>query len=300
MRAVLSICANITLLLAQSGFFAHILINADQENIINSCSQFFNDCSENKTASEIVSNDYNFFIRNYNKSVSTASGIKEPQMVFLRQDETETQIITSHQELFGSTIFGSFVYDFKSGPLQLFMDSMDCLKTPFIQGKYLPTFSGIVKGFARRSQRAYIHVYAGGQNHPLFDSFFSLFARKVTSKELNRKLISDTCYYRKERCYEIVFDDDMEKSNIAVIIGKKPVRNYLCINVYPVGNGFIGLNVTGNIAPSPLRGKIVTKKEIAVRLLLSSIVNTNERIRSLTPKNFSLSWSVLSSDLDFV
>ena len=77
MRAVLSICANITLLLAQSGFFAHILINADQENINNTCNKLFNDCSENKTASEIVSNDDNCFLRNYNKCVSTASGIKE-------------------------------------------------------------------------------------------------------------------------------------------------------------------------------------------------------------------------------
>ena len=37
-------------------------------------------------------------------------------MVFLRQDKTETQIMTSRT--LWSNIFGSFVYDFKSGPLE--------------------------------------------------------------------------------------------------------------------------------------------------------------------------------------
>ena len=284
---------------ALSSFISSVMNNSLQENIFNSCAQFFNDCYQYEDVSSVISNDYNMFIANYNKSITNTQNIDNMEQVYLRKDETETQIITSKTELFGSNIFGSFTYHFKDGPLPLFMDSANNpKKCPFIQGKYEPEYSGIVKGLATRSQRSFIHVYADGQENPIFDSFFRIFSKKCKTKDLGKNLTTDTCYYRRERTYEMVFDDDIDKCNYAVIIGKKTVKKKLCINVYPVGNGFIGINFTGSMSLSPLKGRIVTRKEIAAKIIISSILNIDTIVRYNKSSFFASSWFVLTKEID--
>ena len=276
-----------------SAFIANVAIQNDMEQF-EYCKPFFSQFEKENDDYECVAHDYNYIIANFKKKSSNVEGkIENPTDIYISEDKT--QFVTSKDQILISNTFGSHLYNVK-GSIKLLINAVTEGKE-VVTGPYKPAYAAIVKGFSKRSQRVLIRVNIGSENSELADKFFSSIGTKMISKNIDEKSFSEFTYVRVENKYIILFGNYSENSTISLVFGRRPVKTQTCINIYPVDNGFMGINAIGSITSTPIKGRVVLKKAAAIKIVLSIIVNMFNNGRIKEAENFFQSWIILSPSI---